>query len=68
MMVRLLLGSIALGAVGYGIKEYCDQEGCPWDDISSDDCSYAQQECDSKISRLQKEIQELKELIKTQSD
>jgi len=31
-MLPLVLGGIALAAVGYGVKEYCDSEGCPWDE------------------------------------
>ncbi len=31
-MLRLVLGGIALAAVGYGVKEYCESEGCPWDE------------------------------------
>ena len=30
-MIPLVLGGIALAAVGYGLKEYCEEEGCPWD-------------------------------------
>jgi hypothetical protein len=31
-MLPLVLGGIALAAVGYGMKEYCESEGCPWDE------------------------------------
>jgi len=31
-MLPLVLGGIALAAVGYGVKEYCESEGCPWDE------------------------------------
>ena len=31
-MLPLVLGGIALAAVGYGVKEYCEENGCPWDD------------------------------------
>ena len=31
-MLPLVLGGIALAAVGYGLKEYCEEEGCPWDE------------------------------------
>ncbi|HIP61287.1 MAG TPA: hypothetical protein EYG98_01905 [Sulfurovum sp.] len=31
-MIPLILGGIALAAVGYGVKDYCESEGCPWDD------------------------------------
>jgi len=30
-MLPLVLGGIALATVGYGVKEYCESEGCPWD-------------------------------------
>ena len=31
MLVRLLIGGVTLAAAGYAAKEYCEQEGCPWD-------------------------------------
>ena len=31
-MIPLVLGGIALAVVGYGVKEYCEEEGCPWDE------------------------------------
>jgi len=31
-MLPLVLGGIAIAAVGYGLKEYCEEEGCPWDE------------------------------------
>jgi len=31
-MLPLILGGIALAAVGYGVKEICESEGCPWDE------------------------------------
>ena len=34
-MLPLVLGGIALAAVGYGVKEFCESEGCPWDEASS---------------------------------
>ena len=30
-MLPLVLGGIAMAAVGYGVKELCESEGCPWD-------------------------------------
>ena len=35
-MLPLVLGGIALAAVGYGVKEFCEEEGCPWDDESKE--------------------------------
>lgn len=34
-MLPFVLGGMALAAVGYGVKEYCDSEGCPWDEVPS---------------------------------
>jgi hypothetical protein len=34
-MLPFILGGIALTAVGYGIKEICESEGCPWDEPST---------------------------------
>ncbi len=31
-MLPLVLGGIALAAVGYGVKEFCESEGCPSDE------------------------------------
>jgi len=31
-MLPLVLGSVTLAAAGYALKEYCEREGCPWDD------------------------------------
>jgi hypothetical protein len=31
-MLPLVLGGIALAAVGYGVKELCEEEGFPWDE------------------------------------
>ena len=31
-MLPIVLGGIALAAVGYGVKEFCESEGCPWDE------------------------------------
>ena len=36
MLVRLLIGGVTLAAAGYAVKEYCEQEGCPWDDTITD--------------------------------
>lgn len=30
-MLRLIIGGVTLAAIGYAIKEYCEEEGCPWD-------------------------------------
>jgi hypothetical protein len=32
MLVRLLIGGVTLAAAGYAAKEYCEENGCPWDD------------------------------------
>jgi len=31
-MLPIVLGGIAIAAAGYALKEYCDAEGCPWDE------------------------------------
>lgn len=33
-MLRLIIGGVTLAAVGYAMKEYCEDEGCPWDEPS----------------------------------
>lgn len=32
-MIPLLIGGVTLAAVGYAIKEYCEEEGCPWENM-----------------------------------
>lgn len=40
-MLPLVLGGVALAAVSYGIKQYCEKEGCPWDSVYDyGDCGY----------------------------
>lgn len=31
-MLRLILGTVTLAAAGYAVKEYCETNGCPWED------------------------------------
>jgi hypothetical protein len=31
-MLPLIIGSVTIAAVGYAVKEYCEDEGCPWDE------------------------------------
>jgi len=31
-MLRLIIGSVTLAAAGYALKEFCEMEGCPWDE------------------------------------
>lgn len=31
-MLQFLVGGAIGAAVGYGLKEYCDTYGCPWDE------------------------------------
>lgn len=33
-MIPFIIGGVTLAAVGYVIKEYCEEEGCPWDEPS----------------------------------
>lgn len=30
-MIPLIIGGVTLAVVGYAVKEYCNDEGCPWD-------------------------------------
>ena len=40
MLVRLLIGGVTLAAAGYAAKEYCEENGCPWDDTITPSPSY----------------------------
>jgi len=35
-MFRLLVGGVTLAALGYALKEYCEEEGCPWDEYEDE--------------------------------
>ena len=32
MIGRLILGTVTLAAAGYALKEYCETNGCPWEE------------------------------------
>ena len=34
-MLPFIIGGVTLAAVGYAIKEICEEEGCPWEDSTS---------------------------------
>lgn len=44
MLVRLLIGGVTLAAAGYAVKEYCEEEGCPWDLLENDSFSNSNDE------------------------
>ncbi len=31
-MLRLVIGGVTLAAAAFAVKEYCEEEGCPWDE------------------------------------
>ena len=31
-MLRLVIGGVTLAAAAFAVKEFCEEEGCPWDD------------------------------------
>jgi len=44
MLKQLLIGGVTLATVGYGIKVYCEEEGCSFfdeDDSSVEECQVA---------------------------
>ncbi len=57
-MLPLVLGSIALAAVGYGVKEYCETEGCPWDEAQEAKASKPLENTFTKIEREKKKLHE----------
>jgi len=61
-MLPLVLGGIALAAVGYGVKEYCELEGCPWDGKPYRDCD----EKDDRPLNIFDTIDHRKKLLATQ--
>ena len=50
-MLPLVLGGIAMAAVGYGVKELCENEGCPWDQ----EATPLQFSAEEDFARLQKD-------------
>ncbi len=51
MLVRLLIGGVTLAAAGYAAKEYCEENGCPWDDTITPSPSYEhEKEQEEKVS------------------
>ncbi len=79
-MIPLIIGGVTLAAVGYAVKEYCEEEGCPWD--TSDNIFASTQNSDTdadtnknsdeakKFHKLKKEIckssmQKYKEFLET---
>lgn len=51
MLVRLLIGGVTLAAAGYAAKEYCEENGCPWDDTITPSPSYEhEKEPEEKVS------------------
>ena len=34
-MLPFIIGGVTIAAVGYAIKEICEEEGCPWEDSTS---------------------------------
>ena len=53
MLVRLLIGGVTLAAAGYAAKEYCEENGCPWDDEITPSPSYEhkqEKEPEEKVS------------------
>ncbi len=50
MLVRLLIGGVTLAAAGYVAKEYCEENGCPWDETT---ISYRNEDDDLKEKKPQ---------------
>ncbi len=57
-MLPLVLGGIALAAVGYGVKEFCESEGCPWDAEVSKESSKTSKNIFEKIEERKRELHE----------
>jgi len=34
-MLPIIIGTVAITAAGYALKEFCEEEGCPWDTHSA---------------------------------
>jgi len=64
-MLPFVLGGIALAAVGYGVKEYCESEGCPWDedDTSSKERNAFESFYTSKMHLYRGRFEELRTIL-----
>lgn len=66
-MLPLVLGGIALAAVGYGVKEYCEEEGCPSDENNTSSRPSPNERFDSfqknRVSLHSEELQRLRVLL-----
>lgn len=49
MLVRLILGGVTLAAAGFAAKEYCEENGCPWESESASSSS-SYEEDDETVS------------------
>jgi len=43
-MLPFIIGGVTIAAVGYVVKEYCDEQGCPWDTHTSSSHSWREEE------------------------
>ena len=77
-MLRLIVGGATLAAVGYALKEYCEEEACPWDEFLSSEQSrekepsfkngaIAKEFHKQKKSIYKKSMQEYKAFLETQN-
>ena len=66
-MLPLVLGGIALAAVGYGVKEFCESEDCPWDENDTSSRPSPNERFDSfqksRVALHADELQRLRELL-----
>lgn len=50
-MLRLIMGSVTLAAVGYALKEHCAAEGCPWDEKPTSSTVDTKKQKNGKIAK-----------------
>jgi hypothetical protein len=55
-MLPFVLGGIALAAVGYGLKEYCEEMGCPWESDTTPAPEASHPACEQKLQRAKRDF------------
>ena len=60
MIGRLIIGAVTLAATGYAVKEYCETNGCPWDD----DAPYEDEKPTQKKSETKQSFKQAKQFHK----
>ena len=62
-MLTKIIGGVTLAAAAYALKEYCEEEGCPWDDNTSSSSSRDDEDVSVKNGAVAKSFYKYKKQI-----